>query len=195
MFGRLSLIQDPTCTVNTLFKPLHPLFKGKLISPLPPPLHPYSSQTINVYWSVKFYSGWKFILLLVFGVMTSNFMCLTFSTWRSSTSSLWRIVTQIFLWLEKDSITPGNHKSVLRENPCCRWWFSLYLIPSSLLSPPPPSIKSAWKNGFTVYVFPALSSKIKNCARSFRSTGRGLEPSRNVNSIEEAEAIILKSYL
>ena len=72
--------------------------------------------------------------------MTSNFICLTFSTWRSSTSSLWRIVTQIFLWLEKDSITPGNHKSVLREKPCSRWCFSLYLIPYSLLSPPPPPL-------------------------------------------------------
>ena len=44
------------------------------------------------------YSGWKFILFLVFGRMTSNLMCLTFSTLRSS--SLWRIVTT-FLLLEK----------------------------------------------------------------------------------------------
>ena len=163
MFGRLSLIQDPTCTVNTLFKPLHPLFKGKLISPpllsLPPPLHPYSSQTINVYWSVKFYSGWKFILLLVFGVMTSNFMCLTFSTWRSSISSLWRIVTQIFLLLEKDSITPGNHKSVLREKPCSRWCFSLYLIPHSLLSPPPPPSKVLEKKDLRYTYFPRFLPK------------------------------------
>ena len=42
------------------------------------------------------YSGWKFILFLVFGRMTSNI--LTFSTLRSS--SLWRIVTT-FLLLEK----------------------------------------------------------------------------------------------
>ena len=40
------------------------------------------------------YSGWKFILFLVFGHMTSNFICLTFSTLRSN--SLWTIVT-IFL--------------------------------------------------------------------------------------------------
>ena len=44
------------------------------------------------------YSGWKFILVLVFGRMTSNFICLTFSTLRSS--SLWRIGT-IFLSLDK----------------------------------------------------------------------------------------------
>ena len=44
------------------------------------------------------YSGWKFILFLVFGCMTSNFICLSFSTLRSS--SLWRIVT-IVLSLEK----------------------------------------------------------------------------------------------
>ena len=59
---------------------------------------PYSSQTINMYWSVMVYSGWKFILFLVFGRMTSNFICLTFST--LSSSSLWRIVT-IFLLFEK----------------------------------------------------------------------------------------------
>ena len=123
------------------------------------------------------------MLLLVFGVMTSNFMCLTFSTWRSSTSSLWRIVTQIFLWLEKDSITPGNHKSVLREKPCSRWCFSLYLIPHSLLSSPPPSIKSAWKKGFTVYVFPALSAKIKKLRAQFpiHRKGAGTEQERQLD--------------
>ena len=42
------------------------------------------------------YSGWKFILFLVFGRMTSNI--LTFSALRSG--SLWRIVTT-FLLLEK----------------------------------------------------------------------------------------------
>ena len=51
------------------------------------------------------YSGWKFILFLVFGRMTSNFMCLTFSTLRSS--SLWRIGT-IFLLLEKAVQRPGT---------------------------------------------------------------------------------------
>ena len=49
------------------------------------------------------YSGWKFILFLVFDRMTSNFVCLTFSTLRSS--SLWRIVT-IFLSLEKAVYRP-----------------------------------------------------------------------------------------
>ena len=48
------------------------------------------SSTINVYLSVMVYSGWKLILFLVFGRMTSNFMCLTFSTLCSS--SPWRIV-------------------------------------------------------------------------------------------------------
>ena len=70
-----------------------------LLSPPPPPpsFHTYSSQTINVDWSVIFYSGWKFILFMVFGPMTFNFMCLSFSTLCSS--SLWRIT--IFLLLEK----------------------------------------------------------------------------------------------
>ena len=54
--------------------------------PPPPPIHPCSSQTINVDWSVMVYSVWKFILFLVIGRMTSNFMCLTFSTLRSSHS-------------------------------------------------------------------------------------------------------------
>ena len=61
------------------------------IKPPPLPLHLYSSQKINLDWSVMVYSGWKFILFLVFGCTTSNFVCLTFSTLRSS--SLWRIVT------------------------------------------------------------------------------------------------------
>ena len=60
-------------------------------TPTPLPLHPYSSQKINLDWSVMVYSGWRFILFLVFGCTTSNFMCLTFSTLCSS--SLWRIVT------------------------------------------------------------------------------------------------------
>ena len=49
------------------------------------------------------HSGWKLILFLVFGCMTSNFICLTFSTLRSS--SLWRIVT-IFLSLDKAVYRP-----------------------------------------------------------------------------------------
>ena len=49
------------------------------------------------------YSGWKFILFLVFGGMTSNFICLTFSILRSS--SLWRIAT-IFLSLDKAVYRP-----------------------------------------------------------------------------------------
>ena len=80
-----------------------------LLSPPPSPSpNPYSSQkklTINVNWSVMVYSGWKFILFLVFGRMTSNFICLTFSTLRSS--SLWRIVT-IFLSLDKAVYRPGT---------------------------------------------------------------------------------------
>ena len=51
------------------------------------------------------YSGVKFILFLVFGRMTTNFICLTFSTLRSS--SLWRIVT-IFLSLDKAVYRPGT---------------------------------------------------------------------------------------
>ena len=51
------------------------------------------------------YSGWKFILFLVFGRMTSNFICLTFTTLRSS--SLWRIGT-IFLSLDKTVYRPGT---------------------------------------------------------------------------------------
>ena len=60
------------------------------------------------------YSGWKFILFLVFGRMTSNFICLTFSTLRSS--SLWRLVT-IFLLSEKAyntrELTQGRHRETL----------------------------------------------------------------------------------
>ena len=80
-----------------------------LLSPPPSPSpNPYSSQkklTINVNWSVMVYSGWKFILFLVFGRMTSNFICLTFSTLRSS--SLWRIGT-IFLSLDKTVYRQGT---------------------------------------------------------------------------------------
>ena len=97
-------------TVNPLLSPplsnKPPLFRGgKLISlpslssPHPHPLHPYSSQTINMYLTLMVYSGWKFILFLVFGRMTSYFMCLTFQLSLCS-CSLWRIVT-IFLLLEK----------------------------------------------------------------------------------------------
>ena len=90
-----------------------PLFRGgKLISPppslLPPPpqsLFFAQKLTINVDWSVMVYSGWKFILFLVFGRMTSNFICLTFTTLRSS--SLWRIGT-IFLSLDKTVYRPGT---------------------------------------------------------------------------------------
>ena len=85
-------------TVNPLLCPPPPFQRRKVNKPPPPLLHPYSTQTINVDWSVMVYSGWKFILLLVFGRMTSNFMCWTFLT--SCSSSLWRIVT-IFLLLEK----------------------------------------------------------------------------------------------
>ena len=70
----------------------HPL---SIKPPLPLPSTLIQSQTINIYLSVMVYSGWKFILFLVFGRMTSNFMCLTFST--LSSSSLWRIVTILLL--------------------------------------------------------------------------------------------------
>ena len=84
-------------TVNPLLSPPFliiscPLFRGgKLISPpsllSPPPLfHTYSSQTINVDWSVMVYSGWKFLLFSVFGPMTFNFMCWIFSTLCSTVS-------------------------------------------------------------------------------------------------------------
>ena len=80
-----------------------------LLRPPPSPSpNPYSSQkklTINVNWSVMVYSGWKFILFLVFGRMTSNFICLTFSTLRSS--SLWRTGT-IFLSLDKTVYRQGT---------------------------------------------------------------------------------------
>ena len=64
-------------TVNTLLSPPSPNKRPSLLipPPPPPPFHPYSSQTINVDRSVIVYSGWKFILFLVFGRMTSNFMC------------------------------------------------------------------------------------------------------------------------
>ena len=80
-----------------------------LLSPPPSPSpNPYSSQkklTINVNWSVMVYSGWKFILFLVFGRMTSYFICLTFSILRSS--SLWRTGT-IFLSLDKTVYREGT---------------------------------------------------------------------------------------
>ena len=68
-----------------------PFRGGKLISPPSllspsPPLHTYSSQTINVEWSVVVYSGWKFPLLSVFSPMTFNFMCWIFSTFCSTVS-------------------------------------------------------------------------------------------------------------
>ena len=116
VFGqsRLRLFVEGIITANPLLiSPPHsnkpPLFRvGKLISPpslLSPPLpFPLPSIfilhkkiTINVDWSVMVYSGWKFVLFLVFGRMTSNFICLTLSTLRSS--SLWRIVP-IFLSLD-----------------------------------------------------------------------------------------------
>ena len=75
------------------------------------------------------YSGWKFILFLVFGRMTSNFICLTFSTLRSS--SLWRIVT-IFLSLDKAVYRPGT------TSPSSRNLAPVAKLnkPPSLLSPP-----------------------------------------------------------
>ena len=98
-----------TSSSNPPFSNKPPLFRGgKLISP-PLPLSQSlfftKKLTINVDWSVMVYSGWKFILFLVFGRMTSNFICLTSSTLRSS--SLWRIVT-IFLSLDKAVYRPGT---------------------------------------------------------------------------------------
>ena len=143
---------------------LHLFREEKLISTLspspspPPPLHPYSSQKINVDWSVMVYSGWKFILFLVFGRMTSNFMCLTFSNLRSrSLESCYH-----FLIVRKSSIAPGNHKSVL-EKPCSRWCVSLNNLnkphPAPHLLSPASPLKSVWKikplrgpnRGFAVY--------------------------------------------
>ena len=85
------------------------------------------------------YSGWKFILFLVFGRMTSNFMCWTFSTLCSS--SLWTIGT-IFLLLEKAyntrELTQGRHRETL-----------LPLMRSAKQNKRPPSfkphLKNAWK--------------------------------------------------
>ena len=90
-------------TVNPL---LSPTFQRRKVnkppvsikSPPSPYLPSVVFNSINVYWAVMVYSGWKFILFLVFDRISSNFMCWTFSALRSS--SLWRIVA-IFLLLEK----------------------------------------------------------------------------------------------
>ena len=80
-----------------------------LLSPPPPPSpNPYSSQkNKRLTWADQLcvHSGWKFILFLVFGGMTSNFICLTFSILFSR--SLWRIAT-IFLSLDKAVYRPGT---------------------------------------------------------------------------------------
>ena len=94
------------------------------------------------------YSGWKFILFLVFGRMTSNFICLTFSTLRSS--SLWRIVT-IFLSLDKAVYRPGT------TSPSSRNLAPVAKLnkPPSLLSPPSKVLEKnkppgGLNRGFTV---------------------------------------------
>ena len=117
------------------------------------------------------YSGWKFILFLVFDRITSNFMCWTFSTLRSS--SLWRIVT-IFLLLEKVEKRPITtlHKSVL-EKTCSRWYISL-----NKTIPHPSSKNCTWKKkkfspsgglnkGFT-------ASKMLRTRFQFQSTPRNI---------------------
>ena len=106
---------DCASTVNPVLSPpslISPPFQRRNINKPPsllrPPPHSLfftKKLTINVDWSVMVYSGWKFILFLVFGRMTSNFICLTFSTLHSS--SLWRIVT-IFLSLDKAVYRPGT---------------------------------------------------------------------------------------
>ena len=77
------------------------------------------------------YSGWNFILFLVFGCcMTSNFMRLTFSILRSS--SLWRIPVPCG--------APGNHKSVIEKScsiPLMRFAKLNNSPPPSLLRPHP----------------------------------------------------------
>ena len=73
--------------------------------PLPESLFFTKKLRMNVDWSVMTYSDWKFTLFLVFGGITSNFICLTFSILRSS--SLWRIAT-IFLSLGKALYRPGT---------------------------------------------------------------------------------------
>ena len=88
------------------------MLRGGLCKNQPPPPPPmliliYHKKNQRLTWSDQlcFNSGWKFILFLVFGRMTSNFIYLTFSTLRSS--SLWRIVT-IFLSLDKAVYRPGT---------------------------------------------------------------------------------------
>ena len=82
------------------------------------------------------------MLFLVFGRMTSNFICLTFSTLRSS--SLWRIVT-IFLSLDKAVYRPGT------TSPSSRNLAPVAKLnkPSLSFKRPPlsikPPLKSAWK--------------------------------------------------
>ena len=57
------------------------------------------------------YSGWRFILFLVYGHMTSNFICLAFSTF--SSSSLENVT--IFLSSEKTVFHPGTTSLSLRN--------------------------------------------------------------------------------
>ena len=90
------------------------------------------------------YSGWKFILFLVFGRMTSNFICLTFSTLRSS--SLWRIVT-IFLSLDKAVYRPGTTSPSSRNlAPVAK----LNKPPSKVLEKNKPPGAGGLNRGFTV---------------------------------------------
>ena len=106
---------------------------GKLIRTPPPSLHPYSSQTIYVDWSVMVYSwGWKFIMSLVFGRMTSNFMYLIFWTLRSS--YLWRLpqVNEILL-----TVTSTTHQSTLSPTRV----FLLLVMRFAILNKPPLSFK------------------------------------------------------
>ena len=112
--------------------------------PLPQSLFFTKKLTINVDWSVMVYSGWKFILFLVFGRMTSNFICLTFSTLRSS--SLWRIVT-IFLSLDKAVYRPGTTSPSSRNlTPVAKLNKPPSLLSPPLYWPPPPPSKVLEKN-------------------------------------------------
>ena len=66
---------NPLLSPPSLISPPPPplLRGGKLIAPSPSPPSLFFT-TINVDWSVMVYSGWKFILFLVFVSMTSNFI-------------------------------------------------------------------------------------------------------------------------
>ena len=119
---RKSSIKPPLSN-KPLLSNKRPLFRGGKLISVPPSLHPYSSQTINVYWSVM---AFRLEVHIVFGLRPHDLQLHVLNFFNFT------LYCYHFLIVRKSSITPGNHKSVV-EKPCSRWCISLnWISPPSL---------------------------------------------------------------